>query len=387
MSGADYFVRRQPSEPDVAEFGRKHTRLASPWLTRLVLAAALLAAATAVFSEHSGTHRRSAPKAVTVTLISRPVLGVRAGWDLFLRGPSDVVDLQLARGRVITTAVPALVTADPAVSFVVGPHEAIVRSVGNMPGYEIPDGASPRMLPGRLAGYGPLVPGPGTGQVWTLAGPANDPDMELVSLAGRPVGPVIWLQRSSAVRLSAVADGRGYLMLMAAGGNTFDAGPTWYRRVRTLITAIGPTRWLGTTCPRSGLCREVVIDPYSGAARLLPGRAAAVDSSSLRPLGVVAPDGSSAAVLEPVHGHLTLLLLNLSTGASRVLAVQPNQSGAQETLAWSPDSSWLFVAAAGGRLVAVNARTGQVTGVAIQLPYVSQVVVRPAPARPNSPLG
>ena len=380
MSGANYFVPRQPAEPDVAEFGRQHARLGRPWLTRLVLAAVVLTAAAAALSAHSGSHRHGAPKAVTVNLISGPVLGVRAGWDLFLRGPRDVVDVQFARGRVITTAVPALVAMDPAVSFVVGPHEAIIHSIDNTPGYEIPDGASPRMLSGRLAGYGPLVPGPRTGQVWTLAGPTNDPDMELVSLAGRPVGPVIWLQRSGAVPQSAVADGRGYLMLMAAGGNTFDAGPTWYRRVRTLITAIGPTRWLGTTCPRSGLCREVVINPHSGAARPLPGRAAAVDSSSLRPLGVVAPDGSSAAVLEPLHGHLTLLLLDLSTGTSSVLAVQPNQSGAQETLAWSPDSTWLFVAAAGGRLVAVNARTGQATGLGIKLPYVSQVVVRPAPA-------
>ncbi len=45
-------------------------------------------------------------------------------------------------------------------------------------------------------------------------------------------------------------------------------------------------------------------------------------------------------------------------------------------MAWSPDSRWLFVAAADGKLLAVNARTGQAKSLGVTLPAVSQVAIR-----------
>ena len=46
-----------------------------------------------------------------------------------------------------------------------------------------------------------------------------------------------------------------------------------------------------------------------------------------------------------------------------------------ESLAWSSDSRWLFVVAANGNLLAVNARTGRVESLGITLPRIEQVVI------------
>ncbi len=52
-----------------------------------------------------------------------------------------------------------------------------------------------------------------------------------------------------------------------------------------------------------------------------------------------------------------------------------------DTMAWSPDGRWLFVAGADGRLCPIDATTGQVHDLGVTLPPVTQVAVRPAPAQ------
>ena len=47
-------------------------------------------------------------------------------------------------------------------------------------------------------------------------------------------------------------------------------------------------------------------------------------------------------------------------------------------MAWSPDGTWLFVAARGGRLLAVNARSRHVQGLGVPIPQVTQIAVRDA---------
>jgi hypothetical protein len=49
----------------------------------------------------------------------------------------------------------------------------------------------------------------------------------------------------------------------------------------------------------------------------------------------------------------------------------------EDSMVWSPDGRWLFVAASGGKLVVVNARTGQAEGLGVSLPPVDQVAIRP----------
>ncbi len=70
----------------------------------------------------------------------------------------------------------------------------------------------------------------------------------------------------------------------------------------------------------------------------------------------------------------------MRSGADLPLAVPLDEAslGAQ-TLAWSPDGRWLFVVAADGKVLAVQAGTGQVSGLGIALPPISQVAIRAAP--------
>jgi hypothetical protein len=49
----------------------------------------------------------------------------------------------------------------------------------------------------------------------------------------------------------------------------------------------------------------------------------------------------------------------------------------ESSMVWSPDGRWLFVAAAGGKLDAVDTRTGRIEGLGVRLPAVDQVAIRP----------
>ena len=79
-------------------------------------------------------------------------------------------------------------------------------------------------------------------------------------------------------------------------------------------------------------------------------------------------------------GEVSLHLLDLATGADQQVAVPLDQpSGGPGTLAWSPDSRWLFVLTAHGGLAVVNRRTRQVQGLGVRLPWLSQIAIRNAP--------
>ena len=86
------------------------------------------------------------PPAIRVITVGHWLLGVTAGWQLFARGPDDLLRIQLAQGKISLTHVPPLETANPDVAFVIGPHEAMIRSTDLVPGYVVPDGAQPRPL-------------------------------------------------------------------------------------------------------------------------------------------------------------------------------------------------------------------------------------------------
>jgi hypothetical protein len=147
------------------------------------------------------------------------------------------------------------------------------------------------------------------------------------------------------------------------------------------IIAVGPASWLTVTCGALYRhCRYQVIDTADGARRLLPG--AVVDDLydfGWPPAGVIAPDGSTAALPETgLGGATTVHLISLRTGITKDLSVRigAGDSAYQESMAWSPDSRWLFVATASGKLVAVNALSDQVQPLAVTLPPVDQVAIR-----------
>jgi hypothetical protein len=191
------------------------------------------------------------------------------------------------------------------------------------------------------------------------------------------------------VPATAVSDGRGYVLVITGSFAVYNAGPGWVRPVPSTVVAVGPASWLVVTCdPQYQHCRNEVVDAADGSRRILPGPAAAAEPyySSWLPTGVIAPDGSTAAVAESGRdGGLTVHLIELRTGTTKDLGLQLGVPGTDRPLGadsnahsmvWSPDSRWLFVVAAGGKLVVVNARTGQVESLGVMLPAVYQVAIR-----------
>lgn len=374
--------------PDVVEIGSDRPPR-RPWLVPALIGAVILAAGAVAVShsaDHHGAghHHQPAPPPgppVTVINVRRHLLGVHAGWELFARGPDDMIAIQLAAGRVTTTRVPELASNSPEVAFVLGAHDAIIRSYDEVPGYLIPDGKPVRPLSGALAADepGPLLPGPLPGQAWVTAGNVGNSALLLLGPDGKPTGTSARLPPGGDLPATAIPDGRGDALVLTSNNVSYDVGPTSYWQVHATVLAVGPSRWLGFTCHELQ-CRNVVISAATGAQRPLPPRATPLVPAFAWPsLGVTAPDGSMAAVPGYNGARIILYLMNLSTGVERLVNVAMPPTPGYQAMVWSPDSQWLFVAAANGRLMAVDARTGTATGLGIRLPAVTQVAVRAAP--------
>jgi hypothetical protein len=366
----------RPEPGDQIQFGAARRR---PWLIRLAVAAVVIVAIVvlAVQATSGGHARPAARPSIATANIGHPILGETTGWDLFVRGASFVADIQPGSGRVTRTAVPPLTTGNPVASFIVGPHEVIVRSYDFVPGYVIPDGQPARQLTGMLATSGPLVPGPAPDEVWTQVGTSQD--LHLVTVSGHQVGPVIRFPPNGPPQMPVIADGRGYLLDTTIYGRFIDLGPTWDQPVYGGVMAVGPTGWLTQQCARDHRCRDFVIHPATGWQQLVPG---VVRPSRFRywlwAPGVVAPDGTLAAVLDgqsTTSTRLRLELIDLDTGARLPVNVEFGGQPIPESMAWSPDCRWLFVAWQ-GKLLAVSAVSGKVTTLHLGLPPVSQIAVR-----------
>jgi len=349
--------RQQPVE--YVDFGspRRPGRPRMYWL----LLACLVIAATVVAVRHTGGTRRPVRPSVTVTEAGHPLLGVRQGWELFGLAADSVVAIQLARGRVIQTTLPPPEGSGP-VSFIVGPRSAIVRPLDNVPGYLVPDSQSPHLLTGILARGGQLLPGPRPGQEWDIAGASS---LVLIGPSGRATSTRITLPNGDV------------LVASDSSGQQFDAGPHWLRPISALLTAVGPTRWLGMNCT-SGKCQNVVLNPATGSQRELPGPSVSLRTWPMPGFpGSVAPDGLTAAVVASSGtSQVALEQISLVTGAVKPIAVPVSQNASSQTMAWSPNSQWLFVIAANGKLLAVDIRTGKVRSLRIPLPRLSQLTIR-----------
>lgn len=354
------------------------------WLSTLLLACLVGGAVFAVIHQASPHHKPPAPApapeppppAVTVIHVGHPLLGITADWQLFGLTADGVVAIQLNAGTVTRTLLPPQEGSGP-VSFIVAPRQVIVRPLDDVPGYLVPDGRPARPLTGILARGTLLLPGPSPAQEWVVSRTGST--LPLVGWDGQASGVRVTVPQRLAAQ-SAMADGRGELLLFDDHGQQFDAAPGLLRPVNALLVAAGPTRWLGLAC-RHGRCRDVVIDSATGARRTLPGPPVSVVTWPWpwEP-GVVAPDGSTAAVIEAArYGHVQLKFIDLSSGATTTIDAPVTQASTSQALAWSPDSRWLFVAGQGGKLVAINAATHRVERLGVQLPDVSQIAVRDAP--------
>ena len=230
---------------------------------------------------------------MTVTEAGHRLLGVRAGWQLLGYGPTRAVRIQLARGRVTETVLPALDTSGP-VSFLPGPDQMIIRPWDSAPGYLVTDGKPARGLPGLLAHGGPALPGPGAAEVWVQNTATT---LTLARLDGRPAGTLLRLPAGGWWLAS--ANGRGDVLLSGVG-ETEDVWPGGSRYIGGTLAAVGPTRWLTVNCYRPDRCADVVVNPANGTQRQLGGPPVA--SVSAAAPGVIAPDGATAAVFRVTAG-------------------------------------------------------------------------------------
>lgn len=367
---------------EIVEFGGRPRR--RRWLTAAVVAGLAVAAIVKLAAHTEGPGHAPAPPAVSVTEVGHRLLGVTAGWQLFGLDQSGVASIQFARGQITRTALPPPEGSGP-VSFIVGPNQAIVRPLDDVPGYLVPDGEPARPLTGALAQGLQLLPGPAASQEWAVT--AGNNSLTLLGPGGRPAGQRIALPADRWVALSAMSDGRGEVLVSSVSGAQYDASPGSIRPVGALLAAVGPARWLGVICTRRA-CRNVVIDPAAGTRRILPGPALQLLTWPFpyEP-GAVAPDGVTAAVVVGGGGSSGVMLeeINLDSGAATRIGVPVTQDSSSQTMVWSPDSKWLFVVAANGRLVAVNAATGRVQSLGVPLPEFSQLAIRTAARSPSAP--
>jgi hypothetical protein len=367
-----------PDRPGRPGRPRKPPSRAPRWAGWLLLGAAAAAAAVVVLVTQPRQPGQPAPHpVVTVTELGHRLLGATARWELFGRGPGGMVSVEPATGRVTWTQVPALDSSGP-VSFLIDPHQAIIRPLDYVPGYRVPDGKAPRGLSGLLNQGGPALPGARTGGGGVLTTGVGRASLTLTGLTGARLASVP-LPAGGPLPLTATADGSGGVLLTGNSG-TFDAGPGGLRRLSLEPLAVGPGRWLGVSCPgHHQHCHTVLVDSATGAQRTLPGRALPHTALTPWPPGLIAPDGAAAAVLELSQAsQLSLHLLDLRTGADRILSLPVSQDADNQTMAWSPDSRWLFVVTDVGAVRVVNASTGQVGWLGVPLPFISQVAVRDA---------
>jgi hypothetical protein len=372
-----------PGPGDVVQFGRS-ARARPRRLGSVLLACLVGAVAVVVGTRVSGPRTPSSSPAVTVRDVGHPILGIRSGYEVFGLDRSGVVGVRFARGQVVQTRLPP-VQGDGIVSLVAARGEVLVRPLDRVPGYAVPDGKPAVPLPRALAVAGILLPGPTSTQEW-LAGNY----LALVGPGGKSepahLGPAVPAAPASNI----IPDGRGGLVLVTTSGLVYDAGPGVLRPLNAFLLAVGSRSWLGVMCTE-GSCRNAVISAASGASRALPGTAVPTALWQLNTLpggpwpwqplpGLTAPDGATAALIVPGRsaGQSSLELVSLSSGAAVRVPIQVGNGSSSQSMAWSPDSRWLFVISGSGQLAAVNPGTGQVHKLGLGLSGLSQIVIRPA---------
>jgi hypothetical protein len=325
------------------------------------------------------------PVSRPVVRTTRPfVLGVHGRWELFGRGNRGIVRIQFARGRVTTTQVPALASSG-AVSFVVGSWGALVRPYDFVPGYLVPDGRRAGEPGANLDCGGPALPGPRPSTMWVGTCGDSVPRMFLTRLDGTRTGISLRIPRGRSP-IAALPDGRGYVLFpgsetVAGSPATVDVRPgrTSVVTRRDSVIAVGRTKWLLERCA-SQRCSAIVVNRSTGSRRKLPGVLPPVQLP-----GTISPDGRSAAFVDVATKPTSVAVLGLATGDLHVTPISADVTDGQ-TMAWSPDSSWLFTLDRHGILYAVRRPVGDSTALTaltpwLHLPTLRQLAIRTVSAR------
>lgn len=326
-------------------------------------------AGTSVTGEPSAANR--AP-AVRVTDVGHPLFGISADWELFVGAPRSLLRLELAAGRITRTALPGL-DADDTTRTVVGQGRVLVRTRDALSTFVVPDGEPAHRLAKSGSAGLPFFPGPRPGTGWVPGGQSDRPALSLVGPGYGGRGESIAYPASGFTPL--MGDQQGNVLFAGVGG-TYVGRPGGLDRVADgRLLAVGPTTLLTLECDDRGRCFDVVTDRDTGDARVLPKSPV----HRVGVLGVISPDGSTAAIVRPAEQYRsTLWVIDLSTGDSRPIAPMraPYDGG---KLVWSPDGEWLF-AVSRGELVAFESGAFQPRHLDASLSPVLHVALRPAPA-------
>ncbi len=309
---------------------------------------------------------------VTTTLSWVPPAGLTGRWDLLARGSGVVVRLSPATGTVSRIGIPQLGSSGP-VSFLATATAVLVRPLDHVAGYVVPDGGQARPMAASLAEDGPMLPGPDPSHVWVASPDDAHPALVLKPVAGGPGSSRLEVPTDSSV-VGAMPDGAGYALFATERG-LVDVRPDGSRVVsRGTLLASGPRSWLVRECVPATRCTSVLIDQAS-LARADLGVPAKPDAS-----GAISPDGRFAVLVRPgsAKGSSSVELVGLASPTRRVLPVAAADGPAPDTVAWSPDGRWLFVLLARGGICVVDAATGAVRDIGVQLPTLVQLAIRSA---------
>jgi hypothetical protein len=142
-----------------------------------------------------------------------------------------------------------------------------------------------------------------------------------------------------------------------------------------VLVPTGPQVWVMRECDTRRFCRRVIIDQR--------GRSQAnVDlaRSNVSPwLATMSPDGRYVSVVYASASQpVTLHLLDVRRGSSRVTTVQVDRTIHGASFAWSPDSDYLFVAGVNGILWVIEPATAAVSEFPARLPPVRHLAVTAA---------
>lgn len=381
-------------EDEVLEIGRRSAR--APRRGWLLLGVAVVAVAVLVVTGVTGAEtpdraapdRQPSPQAqstpvgppVEVRHVGRHLLGVHAGWEViaYARATGRLYRAELSSGRVARTVVPPLQSSGP-LTVLVLEDRTLIRPLDHVPGYVVVDGQRARRE--RLSGGGVVLPGPQEGTLW-IQSRANDRKLVLVTADGQPTGREIVLPRPTGWP---VPDGRGHALVMTVDGWYVVDGRTDVHRVTTgTVLAAGPSAFLLLECADPDACVHVVLDRVDGTRRRLGPVDRPLDSSGVP--GVVAPDGSVAAMEVPGVDDRSLRLVDLRTGEVTDVDLPSGTAPGGSALAWAPDGSWLLVAA--DKVLTVRPRAGAdpvVEVLGLELTGITSVAVRPGAAPDTGP--
>ena len=138
------------------------------------------------------------------------------------------------------------------------------------------------------------------------------------------------------------------------------------------LIAVGPTGMITVDCDDHARC-GIVLRTRDGRTSVVP---ALLEPQGPNP-GAISPDGTSVAVYTYGQaGDVSATLVELDNGASHPIDLPLTATGAEGTLAWSPDGRWLFAVDASQQLKVINVRTLAVTDLAPGLPPIRQLVIR-----------